>query len=631
MWDGPFSIKLRTVNWSAFITVLILLICSRLTDLVSTYLYDKELVSEQNFLVKELGLGWNALVIRDVLVVFVLSLAFLYYLAIRRDCYPKDSGYSFGRFARYLTSGEDVTFAQSLYKAPKLKNLFMTVSFMVSVGTILFGFTIGISNIVGGVYHTDIMGRNALFNVVFVAVVYALVALTILVCLSFVDYNRTSIMRQPPHSSGSRQHMETAGASRQNDQQTLSNLPGSTRRPHPTNARAIVVAVCLIAALLVIAGFGVNYANDLASSATPSRETIISAPSQGWILDTVNGEFLTCFAHLYSNTTRYSAAKPVFSKLTVYWSVKTSEHVDALLTLDVGGYAPKAEKNMIFPPLPNYSGVNIWQQDANGQEGMTEIEINPVFNESALSAIKSPTNVNINLKVTDTKDGRVISAQTKNVRFLPLNYYSWSALPPSIQQGYTNSPRSSVVVLSTPHADAVQKILVDASNKVADGILRGYQEKPGYNHSENINEQMKAIYDTIAERNVTYVNTSATFSGAGSRPIKTPSQVMNDSNGNSMELSLLFASCFEAIGLNVYLIFPSGHAFVGVALWGNGSDSRSIVALETTNVSSSSGPSNYDDARTTADDEYTNVQNSNVVYVPTMRSHGFTPVPYLDK
>lgn len=402
-----------------------------------------------------------------------------------------------------------------------------------------------------------------------------------------------------------------------------------------SNKFNLKIASIIVVVVLLTSGLGITYwwASGLTSTgghAPPLEKTSIEISN--WKLDTVNNEFLTCFAHLYGS----QKVKAVFSTLTIEWKVKQSEQKTVLVTLDVGKYANKIEKSVTFPRTPLYDDDMIktssWgSSSAEGTEwGDTDIELNPSFN-SELATVSSPINVGVELKITDVKNNSIIHADTKNINFLPLNYYSWGLLPPSIDSSYIYDPESLVVVLSTPHADVVQKILSDASKKIGDNALRGYQEKQGYTHQQNVDEQMKAIYDAIIDRKVTYVNTPITFSDIGGQRIKTPLQVMSDLSGNCIELSLLFVSCFEAIGFHARLIFPPGHAFVGVRLWDEGNDTTYIVVLETTMVASSGWFSNYNDAKTTAEDEYKDIQNDNIVYIPQIRDLGIMPVPYLDK
>ncbi|MFA5772466.1 MAG: NosD domain-containing protein [Thermoplasmata archaeon] len=177
-------------KWRISISVFTLIVLSRLADIGTTYIFDKNLMFEQNMFVKELGFGWNFLVIRDILAVTIVSAFFLYYLAVRKDCYPQNKGYTIGKFALFLTSGKDVSFFQSFFKTPRRKNFFMTISFMLSIGTIFLGFTIGLMNFLAGVYNIHLMGREPLLKIVLMAVVYAIVALSILILVSYRGYKK---------------------------------------------------------------------------------------------------------------------------------------------------------------------------------------------------------------------------------------------------------------------------------------------------------------------------------------------------------------------------------------------------------------------------------------------------------
>jgi parallel beta-helix repeat protein len=181
---------LKLPDWHIFVFVFALIVLSRLADIGTTYIFDKNLTFEQNMFIKELGFGWNFFVIRDILAIIALSILFLYYLAVRKDCYPKNSGYTIGKFALFLTSGKDVSFLQSFFKMPCRKNFFMTISFMLSTGTLLLGFTIGVINFLAGTYYVHLLGRDPLLKIVLITVVYAIIALGILIGVSFMDYKK---------------------------------------------------------------------------------------------------------------------------------------------------------------------------------------------------------------------------------------------------------------------------------------------------------------------------------------------------------------------------------------------------------------------------------------------------------
>lgn len=101
-------------------------------------------------------------------------------------------------------------------------------------------------------------------------------------------------------------------------------------------------------------------------------------------------------------------------------------------------------------------------------------------------------------------------------------------------------------------------------------------------HEEIVGLQAKAIYETIKQNGMKYVDTSVSFAPGKSQRVKRPSDTVEFKGGNCIDGSVLFASCFEAIGLEPVIVIASGHAFTGVRTW---ADSNNYIFIETTVVS----------------------------------------------
>ena len=102
-------------------------------------------------------------------------------------------------------------------------------------------------------------------------------------------------------------------------------------------------------------------------------------------------------------------------------------------------------------------------------------------------------------------------------------------------------------------------------------------------HEEIISAQLDAIYRTIQKSGMNYVNAHISFAPGHSQRVKRPCDTIKLKGGNCIDGSVLFASCFEAIGLEPIIVIIPGHAFVGVRSW---SDSDHYFFIETTMVSS---------------------------------------------
>ena len=319
-----------------------------------------------------------------------------------------------------------------------------------------------------------------------------------------------------------------------------------------------------------------------------------------WNLNTTTkGEFITAYAHLYG-------VPQIEKNYNIYFAVVT---IDAR-------YDDRKRSGVIEVSIGDYA------QPAKVVYDITQYKVytyglNPTFNDK-VGQISSPKPVTVDLKVTDNS-GNQIYADSKNIQMLPVNYYVWS-----LSKSFDMIALSPV--LATPHADPVQKVISAAAKATPWNGIVGYQETRGYNHSEVVEWQMRAVYNVVRNLGILYVDTSPTFTSSYSQRIKVPVQTLSDASGNCIETTLLFDSIFEAVGFDTYLIFITGHVFVGVGSW---LDSDTFFPLETTMV----GTATYDEARTKAHQEYSVAKSDPGYYwldVKKMRTGGVQPTPYMD-
>ena len=130
--------------------------------------------------------------------------------------------------------------------------------------------------------------------------------------------------------------------------------------------------------------------------------------------------------------------------------------------------------------------------------------------------------------------------------------------------GTTVLPQS-LVSFVTPDTPAVRQLIVKAAQKLKD--LSGSSSFTEY-QSGNPNEvvrQVAAIFATLHEEGIVYRSMPASYEQIGQR-ITLPEQVLSGKLGNCVELSLLFASVLEGVGINSGIILENGHAYLGIWL-----------------------------------------------------------------
>ena len=77
-----------------------------------------------------------------------------------------------------------------------------------------------------------------------------------------------------------------------------------------------------------------------------------------------------------------------------------------------------------------------------------------------------------------------------------------------------------------------------------------------------VKQQAAAVYAALQEENIAYTVPPASFETSGQR-VRLPYTVLSERRGTCLDLTLLYASCLEQIGLNPLIILVKGHCFGG--------------------------------------------------------------------
>lgn len=163
----------------------------------------------------------------------------------------------------------------------------------------------------------------------------------------------------------------------------------------------------------------------------------------------------------------------------------------------------------------------------------------------------------------------------------------------------------------TPNYPLISRITVRASKYLekltGSGSLDEYQSQD----PNRVRAQVSAIFESLRNESIVYATPPATFEAYGQR-IRTVDKVLTEKLGTCVDLSVLFASCLESIGINPILVLTKGHCFIGAWLVNDsynrvvGDDGtflskgasdglNEIILVETTCIASSS-PVTFEDA-----------------------------------
>lgn len=153
--------------------------------------------------------------------------------------------------------------------------------------------------------------------------------------------------------------------------------------------------------------------------------------------------------------------------------------------------------------------------------------------------------------------GETLAEEAFPLCFLPYSRCLWEkkedvGLPPELLAAFV-----------TPRSPAVEAVLVRASvwmdTWTKNASLNGYQGQSPV----RARQQAAAVYTALQEMGLELLPAREGESGA---ELRLCGDIIGQRAGNVLELTLLYVSCLEALGLNPLIIFKGEHAFAGVWL-----------------------------------------------------------------
>lgn len=158
------------------------------------------------------------------------------------------------------------------------------------------------------------------------------------------------------------------------------------------------------------------------------------------------------------------------------------------------------------------------------------------------------------LTCTVKREEEVLTQTTLPIAVLPIQQWSGTTVIPESLACYAlpNIPEVSLIV-----ARAAELLKQKTGNPSFTGYLS--------NDKNRVLEQVSAIYAAIYELNIVYSVLPASFEQVGQR-LRLPNEVYTIKQANCIEMSLLFSSVCENVGLHPFITVITGHAFAGVWL-----------------------------------------------------------------
>ena len=153
-----------------------------------------------------------------------------------------------------------------------------------------------------------------------------------------------------------------------------------------------------------------------------------------------------------------------------------------------------------------------------------------------------------------TREGQVLCSEDLPVTVLAYDEWHGIRSCPELLCAFVMPNHPQIPQLTARASELLEKWTSDPS-------LDGYQTQD----PNRVLSQAAAVYGALQEQNIVYCVPPASFEPAGQR-VRLCDAVLQQKMGTCLDLSLLYSSCLEAIGLHSVLILKKGHIFCGVWL-----------------------------------------------------------------
>jgi len=245
------------------------------------------------------------------------------------------------------------------------------------------------------------------------------------------------------------------------------------------------------------------------------------------------------------------------------------------------GKGPLTDLRVRFQ-LGTYSELDLWQKFPEVVPGQTVVAVyHPVLSKKIAELTSTtPTNLLCEWKWTDAEGRQHEDSDGGRISILGRHEFVFSSLTEGESTGsyfdaFSNADFAAAWV---SRDDPVVKQFAAAANKAAGGEGAPYSDEAAW-------KVLKACYEIWQANDFTYqgpvglVDPNKSFDNNIVQSMKFPRDVIRDRSGTCIELTCLYCSMVQAIGLKTYMVLIPGHAFPAVQL-----PSGNYLPVESTGV-----------------------------------------------
>jgi hypothetical protein len=165
-----------------------------------------------------------------------------------------------------------------------------------------------------------------------------------------------------------------------------------------------------------------------------------------------------------------------------------------------------------------------------------------------------PAQLNLKVVALTDKGEQVVFQDSPQIELKPRDFLPTATFVDE-EKALSENHALYMAAWVTPSAKAVETFLTEAKSRAPRNTFSGEQ-------SATI-PQVKALFDTLKARGVSYVMNPEMLAGTGyGQRARLPGDVLTSTNAQCLEGAILYATLMEAIGLQPAIILVPGHAFV---------------------------------------------------------------------
>lgn len=336
------------------------------------------------------------------------------------------------------------------------------------------------------------------------------------------------------------------------------------------------------------------------SAAAPSaaRETSGSATLDNVTADyTYKSELITPIAHLYGS------------------------FLDDFVIVELQNDNDAAVRVIVKSQIEEYTdeSTDTVTVDAHGQ---AEVRQNPTLTQEAIDGLTSAHQADLHVVVT-YNDGAILD-ETSQTTVTSRRDFPWSIKGMTQAEDY-----NLVAAMVTPTDPSVEALIRKAANYDPNhAMTSGYDSDQ--DASGSVWDRLSDIWQAeTTDYKLTYISTMVTFVSGSSQRIRLPAEVLDQASGNCIELTLLYASAVEALGMQPDIVILPDHAYLGVRLDGS---NDMYYFVETTMIGQADFQDAVKEASTEWDDTQPHIASGDDDYgwvdVASARQNGITPIPW---